>query len=61
MLAVLAGSQVTDTDPVRAGRLQDGNSYVDEVPSDELDAALSPGRYIPTGGYAVVSLSVLTT
>jgi UDP-N-acetyl-D-glucosamine dehydrogenase len=57
MLAVQAGFQVTglDVDPVRAARLQGGDSYVDDVSADELQAALSSGRYTPTGDYAAVA------
>jgi UDP-N-acetyl-D-glucosamine dehydrogenase len=50
MQAVEAGHQVVgfDTDAVRTERLAAGDSYIDDVPSADLQAALATGRYIAT-------------
>jgi len=57
MLAVEAGWRVVgiDLDKSRVGRLQRGESYVDDVDRDRLRAALGSGRYIASADYADVS------
>lgn len=40
-----------EPDPARAKRLQAGESYVDDITSEELAAALETGRYHPAQGY----------
>ena len=41
-----------EPDPMRAKRLQAGESYVDDITSEQLTAALATGRYHPTADYA---------
>jgi nucleotide sugar dehydrogenase len=41
-----------DTDPVRVSRLRLAQSYVEDVSSAELAAALASGRYLPSSDYA---------
>ena len=50
MRAVEVGHHVVgfDTDEVRTARLAAGDSYIDDVPSAELKAALASGRYRAT-------------
>jgi UDP-N-acetyl-D-glucosamine dehydrogenase len=68
MRAVAVGHEVTgyDTDPVRVKRLQAGESYVEDVPSCELAAALESGRFRPSAradacaGYDVAVITVPT-
>jgi UDP-N-acetyl-D-glucosamine dehydrogenase len=54
MRAVEAGWSVVgvEVDPHRMERLASGDSYVEDVPSTVLAAALSSGRYRPTSSYA---------
>ena len=40
-----------EPDPLRAKRLQAGESYVDDITSEELQTALGTGRYHPSQGY----------
>jgi UDP-N-acetyl-D-glucosamine dehydrogenase len=53
MRAVAAGFSVLgiDLDRVRLWSLQDGRSYVDDVPDERLAEALASGRYQPTVNY----------
>src|SRR5260370_16691099 len=55
MLAVAAGDGVGgyDTDPVRVKRLEAGESYVEDVSTSELAAALETGRFQPSVNGAV--------
>jgi UDP-N-acetyl-D-glucosamine dehydrogenase len=55
MRAVAAGHDVTgyDTDLVRVKRLEAGESYVEDVPVDELAAALESGRFRPSASEEV--------
>jgi UDP-N-acetyl-D-glucosamine dehydrogenase len=48
--AVEVGHRVVgfDTDEVRTTRLAAGDSYVDDVPSEQLEAALATARYVAT-------------
>lgn len=57
MRAVEVGYDVVgvDLDTFRIESLQSGNSYVDDVSSDQLRAALDSGRYHPTVDYAHTS------
>ena len=50
MRAVEVGHRVVgfDTDEVRTARLAAGDSYIDDVPSVQLKAALASGRYMAT-------------
>ena len=50
MRAVAAGHVVVgyDVDPIRVKRLEAGESYVEDVPDDELAAALGSGRFRPS-------------
>jgi UDP-N-acetyl-D-glucosamine dehydrogenase len=50
MRAVLVGHRVVgfDTDEGRVKRLSAGESYVEDVPAEELEWALSTRRYLPT-------------
>ena len=50
MRAVEVGHRVVgfDTDEARTARLAAGDSYIDDVPSTELKAALASGRYTAT-------------
>lgn len=50
MRAVAAGYRVIglDVDSVRVASLQSGQSYVEDVPNEELNAAIDSGRYVPT-------------
>ncbi len=50
MRAVDVGYRVVglDVDAARIKRLTDGESYVEDVPSDQVGAALACGRYLPT-------------
>lgn len=54
MRAVEVGFHVVglDVDKHRVGELTAGHSYVGDVPSQQLRAALSTGRYLPTDSYA---------
>ncbi len=51
--AVEVGWDVVGVEPdaARVGRLRAGDSYVEDIPSDELAAALASGRYHPSDGY----------
>ena len=51
MRAVEVGHQVVgyDTDPQRVESLAAGISYVEDVPTEQLSAALGSGRFFPTG------------
>lgn len=68
MLCVGAGYAVTgiDLDETRVERLRRGDSYVDDVPDDQLRAALASGRYQAStaygdaGGFAVAVITVPT-
>ncbi|HEU4514803.1 MAG TPA: nucleotide sugar dehydrogenase [Nocardioidaceae bacterium] len=40
-----------DLDEARVRRLQEGSSYVEDVPSSELAAALATGRFLPSVSY----------
>jgi UDP-N-acetyl-D-glucosamine dehydrogenase len=53
MRAVKVGWDVVgiDLDHARVQRLREGRSYVEDVPSEELAAALATGRYLPAGDY----------
>lgn len=50
MRAVAAGHDVTgyEVDSLRAKRLADGDSYVDDITSEDVSRALQTGRYHPT-------------
>lgn len=50
MRAVAVGHVVAgyDVDPTRVKRLEVGESYVDDVPSEQLQRALASGRYWPS-------------
>ena len=50
MRAVEVGHQVVgfDTDAARTARLAAGDSYIDDVPSEQLKAALAAGSYRAT-------------
>ena len=54
MRAVEVGFDVVglDIDAMRVGRLRSGFSYVEDVPHEELKAALDSGRYHPTDSSA---------
>lgn len=54
MRAVAVGHDVVglDLDARRVKRLVDGDSYVGDISSDELRAALDSGRFLPTTDYA---------
>jgi UDP-N-acetyl-D-mannosaminuronic acid dehydrogenase/UDP-N-acetyl-D-glucosamine dehydrogenase len=56
MAAVDAGYDVVglDNDQRRAGRLRVGDSFVEDVPSSDLVAAIATGRYRATTDYALV-------
>lgn len=66
MRAVEVGFDVIglDVDPVRIDRLQDGESYVEDVTDHQLGTALTSGRYQPTlnendlagFGYAIITV-----
>jgi UDP-N-acetyl-D-glucosamine dehydrogenase len=65
MRAAAAGHEVTgyDTDPVRVKRLEAGESYVEDVTSAELAAALESGRFHPStrpGACAGFEVAVIT-
>jgi UDP-N-acetyl-D-glucosamine dehydrogenase len=68
MRAVAAGHEVTgyDTDLVRVKRLEAGESYVEDVPANELTAALRSGRFQPSAsadacaGFDVAVITVPT-
>lgn len=53
MRAVAVGYNVVgvDLDHNRTGSLKSGVSYVDDIPSAELQSALASGRYCPTTDY----------
>lgn len=53
MRAVAVGYNVVgiDLDEVRTASLKAGVSYVDDIPSSQLQAALSSGRYLATSDY----------
>jgi UDP-N-acetyl-D-glucosamine dehydrogenase len=53
MRAVQVGWDVVgvDLDEARVQRLKTGHSYVEDVPSGELAAALDSGRFLPTSDY----------
>jgi UDP-N-acetyl-D-glucosamine dehydrogenase len=53
MRAVAVGWDVVgvDLDHARVQRLREGRSYVEDVPSEELAAALATGRYLPADDY----------
>jgi len=53
MRAVDAGFSVVglEVDQIRLWSLSDGVSYIDDVPSDRLRAAIDTGRYLPSGDY----------
>jgi UDP-N-acetyl-D-mannosaminuronic acid dehydrogenase/UDP-N-acetyl-D-glucosamine dehydrogenase len=52
--AVEAGFEVVglDNDDHRVKQLATGESYVDDIPTQRLAAALETGRYLPTGDYS---------
>ena len=54
MRAVEQGFTVVglDIDDRRVAQLASGDSYVGDISSDELKAALASGRYLPTNSYA---------
>jgi len=54
MRAVQVGYDVIglDVDQSRVDRLRSGQSYVEDIPSNELASALASGRYLPTADYA---------
>jgi UDP-N-acetyl-D-mannosaminuronic acid dehydrogenase/UDP-N-acetyl-D-glucosamine dehydrogenase len=54
MRAVEVGYRVVglDTDTVRVWALQDGRSFVDDVPDSQLQAALATGRYLASTNYS---------
>jgi UDP-N-acetyl-D-mannosaminuronic acid dehydrogenase/UDP-N-acetyl-D-glucosamine dehydrogenase len=54
MRAVEVGYRVVglDTDTVRVWALQDGRSFVDDVPDTQLQAALATGRYLASTNYS---------
>src|SRR3984957_6914164 len=68
MRAVEVGHRVVgfDTDEVRTARLAAGDSYIDDVPSGQLKAALASGCYTATGdeeaceGFDVALITVPT-
>jgi len=68
MRAVEVGYQVVglDSDGGRIRRLQDGDSFVEDVPNDKLRAALASGRYVATtnsqsaSGFDVAVITVPT-
>ena len=67
MRAVEVGHDVTgvENDPRRAQRLASGDSFVEDVPSEVLTAALATGRYravtdLPDGGFDVAVITVPT-
>ena len=53
MRAVAVGMDVVgvDVDPRRVAQLADGDSYVGDISSAELQGALESGRYLPTDDY----------
>ena len=53
MRAVEVGWDVVGVEPdaARAARLRSGDSYVEDIPSEQLAAALATGRYQPSAGY----------
>jgi UDP-N-acetyl-D-glucosamine dehydrogenase len=53
MRAVQVGWDVVgvDLDEARVRRLAEGSSYVEDVPSSELAAALATGRFLPSASY----------
>ena len=55
MRAVEVGHEVVgfDTDEARTAKLAAGYSYIEDVPSAELQAALDTGRYTATGNEKV--------
>ncbi len=68
MRAVVVGHDVTgfDIDDRRVKQLADGNSFIEDVSSDELAASLASGRYRPTAdadvceGFDVAVITVPT-
>src|SRR5690606_32505171 len=68
MRAVAAGHDVVgfEIDHTRAAQLRDGFSYVEDVPSEQVRAALATGRYLPTdepddcAGFDIAVISVPT-
>lgn len=66
--AVEVGHRVVgfDTDEARTARLAAGDSYIEDVSSAQLEAALATGRYVATGdeeaceGYDVALITVPT-
>ncbi len=65
MRAVTARRDVIayDTDLVRAKRMEAGESYVEDVPADELAAALGSGQFCPSASedaYTDFDVAVLT-
>lgn len=54
MRAVTTGWDVVglDVDATRVARLREGRSYVDDISSMELKAALAGGRFMPTDDYS---------
>ncbi len=54
MRAVVVGHEVVglDVDETRIKRLWHGESYVEDIPGDELASALASKRYLPTADYA---------
>ena len=57
MRAVEVGHDVVgiEVDPRRLKRLQAGESYVEDIPSDELQRALDSGRYRPASEYKALA------
>ncbi len=54
MRAVEVGWDVVGVEPdeSRVARLRSADSYVEDIPSADLAAALAAGRYLPSAGYA---------
>jgi len=44
-----------ETDPIRTKRLADGDSYVEDIPSKDLQKAIATGRYSATTDYTAVA------
>jgi UDP-N-acetyl-D-glucosamine dehydrogenase len=57
MLAIQAGYKVVglEADPVRAERLRQCDSYVDDISSDELRAAMGSGLFTPATDYSAAA------
>jgi len=57
MRAVEAGFEVVgvEIDPARTQRLTDGDSYVEDIPSEDLQKAIATGRYLATTDYTAAA------